>query len=56
MNTYHFSFSVDANVEAEDLDEAWAAVKNHMDDRFWGPTAVNIELVGKKEEASEEAI
>lgn len=56
MNIYHFSLSIDADIEAEDLDEAWAAVKNYMDDRFWGPTSANITLTGVKPETPEEAV
>ena len=53
MNIYHLSLSIEADIEAEDLNQAWAAIKDRMDDRFWGPTSANIELVGKKEESEE---
>lgn len=56
MNIYHYSLSIEADIEAEDLDEAWATIKNRMDDRFWGPTAANIELTEVKPETAEEAV
>lgn len=53
MNVYHFSFSVEADVEGEDIDEAWMTIKERMHDRFWGPTAENVELIGKAPEEEE---
>jgi len=51
MQVYRFTFTVDDEIKAESLVEAWEVVKARIDDRYYGPTIANLEFVEETVEA-----
>ena len=44
MNIYRFSFTVDDEIKAESLTEAWDIVKQSITAGYYGPTRENLEF------------
>ena len=44
---YHLSLTIEDELVAEDIDEAWATFSSRIEDRFYGPTQANIEDLGE---------
>ncbi len=44
---YKLTVSIEDEIEAEDLDEAWDTFKTRFEDRFYGPTIKDIEDMGE---------
>ena len=44
---FRLSLTIDDEIEADDIDEAWDRFKSRIEDRFYGPTKDNIEDLGE---------
>ncbi len=44
MNVYRFSFSVEDEIKAESLTEAWGIIKESIIAGYYGPTRENLEF------------
>lgn len=54
MNLYTFSFSVEDNIQAESLEEAWKIARERVVSGFYGPTQANLEFIEELPEEAEE--
>jgi len=43
---FRLSITIDDEIKADDLDDAWDKFKSRLEDRFYGPTKDNIEDLG----------
>ena len=50
---FRLSISIDDEIIADDIDEAWDTFKTRFEDRFYGPTKDNIEQLEEVEEEEE---
>ena len=44
---FRLSLTLEDEIEADDIDDAWDKFKGRFEDRFYGPTKDNIEDLGE---------
>jgi len=44
---FGLSLTINDEIEADDIDDAWDKFKSRLEDRFYGPTKDNIEDLGE---------
>jgi hypothetical protein len=47
MNRYRLLMTIDDDIEAKDLDEAWEKFRNRIKEGYYGPTIGNVEFIGE---------
>ena len=47
LRRFRLSITIEDEIEADDLDEAWDKFRSRIEDRFYGPTKENIEDLGE---------
>lgn len=53
MKRYRLTLTIEDEVIADDIDEAWETIKKRVEDRFYGPTTRDIEDLGEVPEEGE---
>jgi len=55
MKIFHYTLTIDDEIRAETLEDAWQVVKARDEDNWYGPTIANLEFIGEEpEEVTEE--
>ena len=50
MKIFRYSLTIDDEIRAETIEDAWQVVKARDEDNWYGPTIANLEPIGEEPE------